>query len=544
MAYKVVQKIRGKYYLYEVTEAEWDPKKKNSKQKRRYIGPCDENGTIDDSRRKAAPAASAPAEQKLYWSKNIGQYGLLTGLASRSGLDADLAAAFGGETAKDILALAVMRIAQPGSLRGMEDSIESTYLRELLDIKKGYSSQRMTEIIRAIGEDIDAKKRYCAKAVKDSKAVIFDTTALFSSSKLYEMLEYGRKYKKTGLPQVNMGYVHCMDSGIPVYYKLYPGSITDVVTLVNLIKEMKAMGSSAEHTVLDRGFYSAGNIRAMYSEGYRFTMPLPSGNDLFKSLITDAIDELDNPENMFRFDGRTEFCVDLEIKMPFKDITDAAGNAVEKIRALVFQNNDRRKDEIDTLAARIDSVEADAAMTKWSKEKESELFRGRNAELKNFFDVSKAEDGKIALKGKRNAISFAMRNTGRMILLTTSEAPAAEILGTYHLRDSVEKDFETLKDDMEGGIEYVRDTVSAEGMIFVQFIATGLRVRMMDIVRKNPSLKRLGVPAVLRSLNLMTVSNVNGTVLMSEVTKKQREIFEQFGVDLPSVKQKPQQSSV
>jgi len=311
---------------------------------------------------------------------------------------------------------------------------------------------------------------------------------------------------------------------------------------VNLIKEVKAMGSGAEHAVLDRGFYSEKNLRVLYAEGFGFTISLPSGKDLFKSLISQAIDELDNPENMFRFDGRTEFCVDLTTDVPFGDVVDVNGNDVEKIRALGYQNNDRRKDEIDTLAARIDSVETEASMTKWSKEHVCELFSGRNAELMTFFETSEGENGKITLTRKRNAISFAMRNAGRMILLTTSTSSPQDVLETYHLRDSVEKDFEALKDDMDGGIEYVRDNVSAEGIIFIQFIATGLRIRMRNMVRKSLPLNRMGIPMILRSLNLMTVSNVNGTLLISEVTKKQREIFEWFCVDVPSVTQ-PKQTS-
>ena len=49
MTYTIVQPQKTKsgerYYLYEVT-AEWDPVKKNAKQKRRYLGPCDKDGNL------------------------------------------------------------------------------------------------------------------------------------------------------------------------------------------------------------------------------------------------------------------------------------------------------------------------------------------------------------------------------------------------------------------------------------------------------------------------------------------------------------------
>ena len=46
MTYKVVQKQKnGNYYLYEARGV-WDPVKKNSVQKRVYIGVCDKDGNL------------------------------------------------------------------------------------------------------------------------------------------------------------------------------------------------------------------------------------------------------------------------------------------------------------------------------------------------------------------------------------------------------------------------------------------------------------------------------------------------------------------
>ena len=45
MSYTVVQKIRDKLYLYEV-DGYWDKERKQARQKRRYIGRCDEDGNL------------------------------------------------------------------------------------------------------------------------------------------------------------------------------------------------------------------------------------------------------------------------------------------------------------------------------------------------------------------------------------------------------------------------------------------------------------------------------------------------------------------
>ena len=50
LTYNVVQPQKTKngmrYYFYEVT-AEWDLEKKRSRQKRRYLGPCDADGNLN-----------------------------------------------------------------------------------------------------------------------------------------------------------------------------------------------------------------------------------------------------------------------------------------------------------------------------------------------------------------------------------------------------------------------------------------------------------------------------------------------------------------
>ena len=81
MTYNVVQpqktKTGTRYYLYEVT-AEWDPEKKRAKQKRRYLGPCEEDGTL----------IKEPArKQVIVRSPSYGPYYILDHIAKESGLD-------------------------------------------------------------------------------------------------------------------------------------------------------------------------------------------------------------------------------------------------------------------------------------------------------------------------------------------------------------------------------------------------------------------------------------------------------------------------
>jgi transposase len=57
------------------------------------------------------------------------------------------------------------------------------------------------------------------------------------------MVEWG--YNRDGLDCSGyLGLVLSLHRHLPLYFKLFPGSISDVVTLKNLVAEVKALGIS------------------------------------------------------------------------------------------------------------------------------------------------------------------------------------------------------------------------------------------------------------------------------------------------------------
>lgn len=74
MTYNVVQPQKTKngmrYYLYEVT-AEWDPEKKRSRQKRRYLGPCDGEGNLIKEPVKVPMNCRRCGKDGRYWNDTI-----------------------------------------------------------------------------------------------------------------------------------------------------------------------------------------------------------------------------------------------------------------------------------------------------------------------------------------------------------------------------------------------------------------------------------------------------------------------------------------
>ena len=65
-------------------------------------------------------------------------------------------------------------------------------------------------------------------------------------------------------------------------------------------------------------------------------------------------------------------------------------------------------------------------------------------------------------------------------------------------------DYEVLKTYMEGGLDYVRSDTSAKGLMFVQMVATAIRMHLSDRIR-NTNLKNMGIPLMISRLNTLHV---------------------------------------
>ena len=537
MTYNVVQRIGNNYYLYSV-EGKWDSEKKNSKQKRRYIGPCDKDGNLKPpkkgKRAEAIAVADGGRERIPFRAYCFGTYDILYRVASSSRIVESLHHAFDKDEADTILALAIMMVADPCSLRTMEDTVESTYLKRLIGTDVSLSSQRLSESLSYIGSDDDARCRYAEHMLDDSDVVIFDTTVLLTESKGVDMAEIGRKAKKVGMPQVNMGFVHSLKYKVPCHMKLFPGSINDVTTIMNLAEELPLICSSVSMIVMDRGFYSERNIRKLYSKDIGFLMPIPSSKKIFKTAISQSRKDLENPVNTFRFNGRTESYSDISMNMPFKDIVDENGNPVTSIRVLVFLNFDREKDELDTLYEDIEVIESRVRKDMvYDEDNISSVFYGKS-KRRSLFSIKEGPEGNLVLERNRNAITFAARNCGKLVLLTTSKEEPKRILDTYTQRNWIEVDYEVLKTYMEGGLDYVRSDASANGLMFVQMVATAIRMHLSERIR-NTDLKNMGIPLMIRRLNTLHVCEDASGRRLSEVTKKHRTIYEQLGFGEPTL---------
>ena len=505
MSYIITQMVRGKPYAYEA-EAYWDPIKKQSRQRRKYIGA---DGSI-------VPKTS---QREVTLSKTFGPSYLLTELAEQAGLLERLKGAFGPE-AEEILALAITRIVRPAALRNVQPLLDESFLPEILGLERELTSQRLPAFLASLSRRDGEMRAFFRSLVSEDDALIFDITSLSSSSRSIDLLEYGADYRATGLPQINLGLVVSLSDHCPLYYKLFPGSVTDVVTLRNLVAEVRDLGVRECMFVLDRGFYSESNVNELLDAGMDFLMPLPFGRGVAKRLVTESNRTLSDPRLGHILDGELYRVHESRVDIAGRDLT-----------AFVIVSEKRMADEKRTLFSRLQDIEASLNSRKWHPGMKAVLndVAKRHAPFLTVRNV----DGVVRLERRRNAIAQAENRCGKMLLMTSKDMSWNEALTRYRLRDEAERDFDQLKNELGAEPLRVSSPASLRGHLFVLFVSLVLRSLLLERASGAKLLGKYWIDDMLLELAKLKATRIGEDWRLSEMTRKQRELLLKLGVPLP-----------
>jgi transposase len=510
MTYIVKQKIRGKIYVYEA-EGYWDPQKKQARQRRRYLGVWDEeSGTIKPRE----------AERTVRITKEYGAGYLLKWISEELKLGRKLEQSF-GDDGKAILALAIAKVLRPVALKNISHIMEDSMVSELCRADTDFSSQWISDLLTRISKDELGNRKFCSSLIeKDEDALIYDITSLSSVSKNINWLEYGDDYRKLDTPQVNLGIVYSIDRKIPIYHKVFPGSINDVSTLKNLLSEVKILGIKKGIYILDRGFFSESNIIEMLNEGVDFIIPLPFSTKIGMDYLSDTNLNIESPENARRFNKKIYYVIKKDVNIGCK-----------KLNAYVLFNTERKADEVNSFYNRLIDIEniLEGKMFYGDPIRQFEKIAGT---FKNYFDCS-VENRRVHLKRRPEAIAQAVNRMGKMILLSSLDMPWDEVLSLYRERDAIEKLYNELKNDLDIIPLRVRNNETLKGLTLVYFVAMIIRSILLQKARKAKLLEKDSIESLLMEMGKLRAVQIGNTWKLTEISKRQRIIMEKLGIPVP-----------
>jgi len=510
MSYIVHQKVKGKVYAYEA-ESYWDSEKKQPRQRRRYLGVVDKDGKIVEKN----------FQRDIKSAKDYGPSYLLDKLAGEIQLRRKLVDAFGAQ-GEEILALAMAKVIKPDSLRNLHQVLDDSFLPEMYSLKGEYTSQRMSRLIEELGSKEAAMASFYASIVRPKEeALVYDITSLSSYSKNLEWLEYGYNRDCMDLPQVNLGLVVSLKSRMPLLLKLFPGSVTDVVTLRNLAEEARSIGIVDCVFILDRGFYSEGNIELLKDAGIDFIMPLPFGRKVGKGLISETNANITNAENARMFKDDVYHVVEEELEI-----------AGVKLKGFVFFSKKKESEEHQTFYRHLLDIEQVLEGMTISRGNPMQTFKDAAGRFASYFECT-VQDRVLHLKRRQNAIAQAENRFGKMILLSSRSMAWDDVLSLYRQRDEAEKQFDQLKNELELLPLRIQKTVSLRGLLFIFFVALLIRMHLLNRAREAGLLARQSVDDIIFELSKLRAVSTGGRWMLTEVTKKVRTPLEKLKIPVP-----------
>ena len=532
---------------------EWDRERKRSSQKRLYVGrltPCGREVILnkrfsgDREIRLALEEFESRADDKEAFEQWLytltlsgkeadpvvrveicGDAWLVLHLAESSGLQGELEGLFGHRDAGALLGLAAHQFVTGHALYRAEAWLSE---RELPVSWKSsiVSDSNVYGFVSDMGRDIERREEFFEHWIerhKGEESLIYDTTSISTYSAYLELAEWGYNRDGDKLPQVNFSLA-ASALGMPLYYRVLPGSVPDVSTLSTTLRIARDYGLEKLTLSLDRGFYSAANLRDLLALDCGFVIGVPWTVAQAKELFNLNRNKLKALKYAFTYQGS-----------PLRHMKAGWQHEETLVNAHLFFDPERHSDQTLRFEKRLFELLSLAGKESFKNSFEARKWLTENAKWHaTCFDV-KHEKDQVQIVMKPNRATAVTARAGYTLILTHGREDAAEtqerVLDAYRGRDTVEKLFDAFKTEHAQYRLRTGNEDSAQGRLFIAFLALVLRAELYRKMRETDLAKSTTQAALFDELAKHKVlTTVKGNRIPLEVTKEQRVILEKLKI--------------
>jgi hypothetical protein len=364
---------------------------------------------------------------------DFGDSYFLNEMLERSGYKNLIKTAF-GELADTVISLIFYRSLQRGASCYAQDWWEGSYAR-VLYTNAVLSSQRISETLKTIGDEVVQRfffREYLHFiAPHCGNSILVDSTGLPNdiSFPLTAINNHGGEISN----EARLVLVLDKASGMPVYFRYVAGNIVDVTTLETTLSEVRAYGVDVRQAIVDAGYYSEKNIKALHESGISFVMRMIPNRRIYKDLVGEHAADIEDAKYLVRYRNRFLYIKRVEI-----DLFGKTGYAY------IAEDMDRKHDEV------------------------KKYIRGA---LENN-DVS-PEDMNAEMRGK-----------GLFVLVASDPIDSKDILPLYYTRQEIEQVFDIGKNNADLLPLRVHGIESFRGHLLLSFLTSAAYVLVNKALKK------------------------------------------------------------
>ena len=552
--FTVETNAQGLSYVY-AYQTRWDPVKKQSRRSaKRYAGRLHEDGRVSFGKRFLAdfpayaegdffygvdktlvdevtyrqdfPAAPGPRPEEdpeLDETLSAGVTWASESIADQSGMRSDLKAVF-GDDANDLLALAIYKLDNGGSMAACEDWRRNVYLQT----RSRLSSQRISELMESVKQK-NVESYFAlrhqrileqARSRQEKTFYALDNTSVSTYSTTIDDAEFGHAKRDPELRQINYTFVCDQATGDIAYAHAYAGSVNDVTALSDILYRMKSAGFDLEDTVLvtDRGYGSLYNVQKMLDLELRFIQGVRRAEDS----VLRALDRYSaSLRDVSFYNPRLEVYA-RTIKEDWTRNTDF-GPVGKPVYVHLYRFPGGDELEMKQLAARIEDL---LDILNEGGRRPDDLWRSCG----RFVEKVSGRNGAVRWVRKDDAMRDACRYAGMFVLRTNEEEDPFRALWAYRLRGRVELDFNQFKNQVDGDRLRCSQT-GYIGKLFICTLAAAIRLMMLkrarDCAAPGVSLPHNSIDCLLAKLRCIKADKrPSGNAWVTRpITKKQRDFL-------------------
>ena len=468
-----VTKIGENYYLYKVTSV-WDPKKKRARKiTEGYLGKITPDGVIKPKHERVLDDMKHVSVKEFGASQFL--YDMNTDIIML------LQQTF-PESWTEIFLFAAFRFLHLSPMKHLQLYYQDSFFSEMLT-DAHLSPKPASKMLRDIGMFRGRVKNVLKPLITGTEFALVDLTHVLSRSNNVVSSVPGFNSKRDFTSQIHLAFLFSLDEHMPAFFRMLPGSLRDVSSLVLTVKE-----AGVKNAVLigDKGFYSQDNILDLEREGQgdlHYIFPLKRNSSLIDYTPIQKGDR-QGFDGYLRFQKRVIWHYSYQV-----DTGDLQGK-----RIVVFLDERLKTEEEKDYISRMEDND-----------------NSKNT-LASFYELQYRQ--------------------GTIAVITDLDKPAEKVYTILKSRPEIETMFDVFKNVLDADRTYMRDDHQMEGWMFINFLALVFYYRLYHALSDHDLLKKYSPKDVLLHLSRVKKLHVKDEWVTSEVPKKTRLIIDKLNIHI------------